>query len=218
MKKFLFTMLTLVSLTAAAQGKFDIQNFDGFTVHVYQPSDSQISGSLIVESRSGLVVLKPSQDEAFKDYLERFTKPVVQTPEANAPGTIQNWNGVEMAFQMSLYGASEADIIVGRSLYYVHNLPSKAHATLQDVSKPEDIDVQLHKVAVLLNSKCSRFVDIHGNVYDESLPRFLKKYYEAMKKVYKKSHDAEGFYDAMYYAFPDLKGEDALRQVALSLY
>ena len=218
MKKYLFAMLTLVSLTAAAQGKFDIQNFDGFTVHVYQPSDSQTSGSLIVESRSGLVVLEPSKDEAFKDYLERFTKPVVQIPDANAPGTIQNWNGVEMAFRMSLYGASGTDVIVGRSLYYVHNLPSKAHATLQEVSKPEDIDAQLNKVAILLNSNCSKFVDVHGDVYDESLLRFIKKYYGVMKKVYKKSHDAKGFYDAMYYAFPDLKGEDALRQVAQSLY
>ena len=219
MKKYLFAMLTLVSLTAAAQGKFDIQNFDGYTVHVYQPSDSNAESSLIIESRSGLVVLGASQDASFKEYLEKFTKPVAQTVDANAPlGTIQNWNGVDLAFNMSTYGSDNADVIVGRNLYFVHDLPTMAHASSKVIGKAEDIDAQLNAAAVLLNSGCSKFVDEQGRVSDTALPRFLQKYYNTMKKAYKKASDANAFVSAIEKAFPKIEGKEDLRQVAQKLY
>ena len=212
-------MLTFVSLTAAAQGKFDIQNFDGYTVHVFQPSNNNAESNIIVESRSGLVVLGNSQDAAFKDYLDKFTKPVAQTVDANAPlGTTQNWNGVNLTFNMSTYGSSDADVMVERDLYFVHNLPAMAHACSKSITKAEDIDMQLSAAAALLNSRCSKFVDGQGRVSDTTLPRFLQKYYSTMKKAYKKAGNADDFVSVMEKAFPKLDGEDDLKQVAQVLF
>lgn len=219
MKKYVFALMAFVSATAAAQGKFDTQNFDGFTVHVYQPADSETDGSLIIESRSGLVIVGESKDAVFQDYLGRFTKPVVQTVTNDMPlGTTQNWNGVEIAFRMSTYGTSKADVMIGRSLLLTKGLTLKAHANDKVISKPEDIDAQLNNANILLHTGCSKFVDEKGHISDTSLPRFLQKYYSTMKKAYKKATGAESFVNAMQKAYPGLDGEDDLKQVAQQLF
>jgi hypothetical protein len=221
MKKHLFVMIGLAaSLTAAAQGKFEMKNFDGYSVHVYQPSGNA-EGSLIVESKSGLVVINPSTDATFTEYLSLMNKPVAQNVKVAdiTRGTTQNWNNVNVTATFPLYGNQEvADVNIGGGLYFVHSLPAKAHASKQLVSNMEDIDKQLSNINILSRSGCSSFVDEYGKIADSEHIKFLQKYYNTMKKAYKKSSDAASFIAAISKAFPDLDGENNLQEVASALY
>ena len=221
MKKHLFLMIGLAaSLTAAAQGNFSMSNFDGFTVHVYQPTDSEAAGSFVVESKSGLVVLNPSSESSFNDYMSHMTKPVTQNVEiSNLTMGTQNWNGVVITINPSLFGVQgKSDMNIGGGLYMTHALPTKAHACKKLISNPDDIDKLLSNLTILTRTGCKIFADEHGNVVDAEQIKFMQKYYNIMKKNLKKSTDAASFIDSMKKAFPELNGENDLQEVAQSLY
>ena len=221
MKKYLFFMIGLAaSLTAAAQGNFSMKNFEGFTVHVYQPTDSEAAGSFIVESKTGLVVLNPSSESSFNDYMSYITKPVTQNVDISelAMGT-QNWNGIAITTNPSLFGGQgKADVNIGGGLYLTHALPTKAHACKKLISHPADIDNLLSNLTILTRTGCKIFADEHGNVVDAEQIKFMQKYYNTMKKNLKKSTDAASFTASMKKAFPELNGENDLQEVAQALY
>lgn len=221
MKTYAFLMLGLMATTAAAQGKFSTENFNGYTVHIYQPADAGADGALIVESRTGVVVLNPSDEADFTDYLSHMTKPVAQRVNvATLPkGSTQDWNGVSIVTNVPIYGSGdESDVLIGRDMLLVHALPAMKHADKALIGSAADIDRQLTNATLLANKGCSRYVDTHGTVADSELTKFLQKYYSTMKKAYKKSSDAAGFVAAMEKAFPKLDGESDLQEVAAALF
>ena len=83
MKKLFGLLLGLVSLTAMAQGQFDVLSFNDFKVHVYQTNDTMRDASIIVEGNDGLITLEPplfrNADAEFNAYIDKLGKPVVRT-------------------------------------------------------------------------------------------------------------------------------------------
>ncbi len=84
MKKVLFIMFNLLTITTMAQtkGNFEVHDFDAFKLHVYYTNDALGDASYIIEGKDALVTM---EQPLFKDnvaefdaYLDRLGKPVEQ--------------------------------------------------------------------------------------------------------------------------------------------
>ena len=84
MKKVLFIMFNLLTITTMAQtkGNFEVHDFDTFKLHVYYTNDALGDASYIIEGKDALVTM---EQPLFKDnvaefdaYLDRLGKPVEQ--------------------------------------------------------------------------------------------------------------------------------------------
>lgn len=84
MKKVLFIMFNLLTITTMAQtkGNFGVHDFDTFKLHVYYTNDALGDASYIIEGKDALVTM---EQPLFKDnvaefdaYLDRLGKPVEQ--------------------------------------------------------------------------------------------------------------------------------------------
>lgn len=274
MKKLFGLLLGLVSLTATAQGQFDVLDFNGFKVHVYQSNDTMRDASIVVEGNNGLVTLEPplfkNADTEFNAYIDKLGKPVVRTifdyhiggtknvnvtfPEGMidymgdesydtmmkgfqqqygdqlvkypelageevAFGTTQQWAGVDIKFDRSIFGGMPgADILIGGKVFFSHSISGKAHASARSIRNAAAIDKQIEIAEKLANTGAEYFVSGHGGLLAESPANFMKAYYTTMKQKLQQSTNSEAFIAAMKQAYPDLQGEDGLTQVANNLY
>ena len=84
MKKILFVLFNLLTITIMAQekGRFEVYDFDGFKLHVYYANDALSDASYIVEGKNALVTMEqPLFKENVKEfdaYLAGMGKPVEQ--------------------------------------------------------------------------------------------------------------------------------------------
>lgn len=84
MKKILFVLFNLLTITIMAQekGRFEVYDFDGFKLHVYYTNDALGDASYIVEGKNALVTMEqPLFKENVKEfdaYLAGMGKPVEQ--------------------------------------------------------------------------------------------------------------------------------------------
>lgn len=84
MKKVLFVLFNLLTLTTMAEtkGRFEIYDFDNFKLHVYYTNDALGDASYVIEGKNELVTM---EQPLFKDnvaefdqYVDKLGKPVVQ--------------------------------------------------------------------------------------------------------------------------------------------
>ena len=274
MKTLFGLLLSLISLTAMAQGQFDVLSFNGFKVHIYQTNDTMRDASIIVEGNNGLITLEPplfkNADTEFNAYIDKLGKPVVRTifdyhiggtknvnvtfPEGmidymgdesydtmmkgfqkqygdqlvdypelageEVPfGTTQQWAGVDVKFDKSIFGGMPgADIIIGGKVFFSHSISGKAHAGARSIRSAADIDKQLGIAEKLANTGAEYFVSGHGGLLAENPANFIKEYYTTMKQKLQQSANADAFIAAMKQAYPELQGEDGLNRVAQNLY
>ena len=274
MKKLFGLLLGLVSLTAMAQGQFDVLSFNDFKVHVYQTNDTMRDASIIVEGNDGLITLEPplfrNADAEFNAYIDKLGKPVVRTifdyhiggtknvnvtfPEGMIDymgdesydtmmkgfqkqyggqlvdypelvgeevsfGTTQQWAGVEIRFDKSIFGGMPgADILIGGKVFFSHSISGKAHASGRSIRNAAAIDKQIEIADKLANTGAEYFVSGHGGLLAENPAYFMKEYYSTMKQKLQQSANADAFIAAMKQAYPGLQGEEGLAQVAKNLY
>lgn len=84
MKKLLFVLFNLLTITAMAQstGRFEVRDFDGFRLHVYYTNDALGDASYIIEGKDSLVTMEQPlfkvNVEEFDKYLDGLGKPVAK--------------------------------------------------------------------------------------------------------------------------------------------
>ena len=92
MKKVLFVLFNLLTLTTMAEtkGRFEIYDFDNFKLHVYYTNDALGDASYVIEGKNELVTM---EQPLFKDnvaefdqYVDKLGIPYVWFPATAAEG------------------------------------------------------------------------------------------------------------------------------------
>ena len=241
MKKVLFILFNLLTITAMAQtkGRFEVHDLGNYRLHVYYTNDALGDASYIIESKDALVTM---EQPLFKDnvaefdtYLSELGKPVekritdyhvggtgshdVVMAEGMPFGTTQTWAGVTFEFRP---GASSdfpgASILIGGKAYYTHWTPAKAHVSNLQISSSAAIDAEIAEAENSLASGAELFIGGHGGAATRDAVEFKIAYLKKMKGLLAANNTAQAFVNAMKQAWPGLPGEAGLEDLGKALY
>ena len=236
MKKALFILFNLLTITAMAQtkGRFEVHDLGNCKLHVYYTNDALGDASYIIEGKDALVTM---EQPLFKDnvaefdtYLSKLDKPVeTRITDYHVGGTgnhdVVMAQGMPEFTKGEVYGGMMkgftqpgASILIGGKVYYTHWTPAKAHVSHLQISSPAAIDAEIAEAENSLASGATLFIGGHGGAATRDAVEFKIAYLKKMKEQLAANKTAQAFVDAMKQAYPGLPGEAGLEDLGKALY
>ena len=244
MKKVLFILFNLLTITAMAQdkGRFEVYDLDNFKLHVYYTNDALGDASYIIEGTQELVTMEQPlfRDNVaeFDRYLASLGKPVVRRiTDYHVGGTGDHatvmaegmpeftkgeiyggmMQGFAATFGNALADFPGASILIGGKVYYTHWAPAKAHPSSLQISSPAAVDAEIAEARKALASGATLFIGGHGGAADADAVRFKIDYLENVRHLLAEHTSREAFLRALNEAYPGLPGAEGTEALAAAL-
>ena len=177
MKKVLFILLNLLTITAMAQtkGSFEVHDLGNYRLHVYYTNDALGDASYIIEGKDALVTM---EQPLFKDnvaefdsYLSELGKPVEKRITDYHVG-----------------GTGKHDVVMAEGM---------PEFTKGEIYAPAAIDAEIAEAENSLASGATLFIGGHGGAAARDAVEFKIAYLIKMKELLAANETAQAFTDAM---------------------
>lgn len=212
--------------------KINAAAFDKYLAALNKPVSKRISdfhlgntgdAPIIMPEGMPAVVKGPQYSGMMAHFAEQYGDaiepiPTGMTEEVPFNSTVI-FAGVPFIF---LPGASNdfpgANILIGKEVVYTHFTPAKSHTNTLYISTIEGLESRLNELERILKTGAYLIVGGHGNPATVDDVKFLIGYLNKLKELYASSSNAETFASALIAAYPNLPGQEGVKELAKQLY